>query len=650
MRLTVVIVNYNVRYFLEQCLISTKAALQGIESEIFVVDNNSVDDSLEMLRDKFPEVQLIANKENVGFSVANNQAIKKAKGEYILLLNPDTVVQEDTFSVCLSFMDRHPNAGGAGVMMIDGSGNFLPESKRGFPSPRVAFYKAFGFSKLFSKSKIFNWYHLGHLDKNENHKIDVIAGAFMLMRKSVLDKVGLLDEAFFMYGEDIDLSYRISQAGYDNYYISDTKIIHYKGESTKKGSLNYVRTFYKAMIIFAKKHFSGEKAWSYVLLINMAIYFRGLLTLVRNFFKRYALLLCDAGILFGGLVGLKHFWASWYHNNPAHFSDSLTDVNFPGYILVWILAVFFFGGYDRKYEVSRSIKGILFGSLILAAVYGFVPDIYRHSRALLLIGSVWAVFGLVLTRSIFHWFEYGNLIPGSKRIPKLLIVGSSKESDRVLGLMKNVGRPFSFIGRASDEENDRERIGTIDQLDELVRVYKGDEIVFCSANISAQQITTWMSKLGPDISYRIAPENMQSIIGSTSKNAPGDLYTIEIKYNIAQPEYARLKRGVDLFVALFMFILSPLLIWFQQSPMNYLSNVLNLIIGKKTLVAYKNSPTNARSLPELGQGVLTPLDELGKVEGELALANQLNINYARHYTPMDDFRILFKSLHKLGRA
>jgi GT2 family glycosyltransferase len=207
---------------------------------------------MEMLKEKFPEVQLIENKKNVGFSVANNQAMQIAQGEYFLLLNPDTVVQEDTFVKICDFMDAHPNAGGLGVKMIDGKGQFLPESKRGLPTPFVAFCKIMGLSNLFPKSKKFGRYHLGFLDKNKIHKVDVLAGAFMLMRKSALDQVGLLDETFFMYGEDIDLSYRIQLGGYDNYYFPDTQIIHYKGESTKKSSVNYVFVFYNAMIIFAQ--------------------------------------------------------------------------------------------------------------------------------------------------------------------------------------------------------------------------------------------------------------------------------------------------------------------------------------------------------------------------------------------------------------
>ena len=325
MKLSIIIVNYNVKYFLEEALLSVAKACQNVKAEVFVVDNNSVDDSVRMVKEKFPEVHLIANKDNPGFSIANNQAIRISKGEYVLLLNPDTVIEEDTLEKCVAFMDARPQAGGLGIKMIDGSGNFLPESKRGFPSPFVAFCKTFGLSRIFPKSKTFNHYHLGYLDDDKNHEVEVLAGAFMMLRKSVLDEIGLLDEIFFMYGEDIDLSYRIVKAGYKNYYFADSTIIHYKGESTKKGSLNYVRTFYNAMILFARKHFKGEKAWLFILMLQAAIYFRASLTIISNFVKRLFLPMLDATVIYVGMYYLKDFWATFFYGCLLYTSPSPRD-------------------------------------------------------------------------------------------------------------------------------------------------------------------------------------------------------------------------------------------------------------------------------------------------------------------------------------
>ena len=271
MKLSVVIINYNVKYFLEQCLRSVLKASEYVKTEIFVVDNNSSDGSLEYLSPLFPEVVFIANKDNLGFSKANNQAIERCCGDYILLLNPDTVVGEHSFLNVCNFMDAHPDAGAVGVKMINGYGIFLPESKRSFPSPWNSFCKIFGLSKIFPESPFFAQYHLRYLNENEIHTVDVLAGAFMLLRKSALCKTGLLDDTFFMYGEDIDLSYRMNLEGYKNYYLPET-IIHYKGESTKK-DIRYVKIFYRAMLIFFRKHYP-DYSHLYSFFIHFAIYVR----------------------------------------------------------------------------------------------------------------------------------------------------------------------------------------------------------------------------------------------------------------------------------------------------------------------------------------------------------------------------------------
>jgi N-acetylglucosaminyl-diphospho-decaprenol L-rhamnosyltransferase len=253
---SVIIVNYRVRYFLELCLYSVSRALADIEAEIIVVDNQSGDGSLEVLEPLFPAVQFIANEENTGFAAANNQGLRRARGEYVLFLNPDTILPEDYARICLDFLRDKPDAGGLGVRMIDGSGRFLKESRRGFPSPWVAFCRLSGLSALFPRSRHFAAYYLGHLPENGSHPAPVLSGACLLIRRSVLDIVGGFDERFFMYAEDIDLSFRIEQAGYQNYYTAGTAVIHFKGESTQKDS-RYIRQFYKAMSQFRRKHFNS---------------------------------------------------------------------------------------------------------------------------------------------------------------------------------------------------------------------------------------------------------------------------------------------------------------------------------------------------------------------------------------------------------
>ena len=260
--------------------------MKNIDGEIIVIDNNSVDGSFEFFENRFLSVNFTWNKTNSGFAKANNQALKIAKGEYILFINPDTIVAEDCFEKCISFIKSKNNNCALGIKMIDGSGNFLKESKRAFPSPSTSFYKLSGLSKLFPHSKTFSKYHLGYLSENKNHEVDVLAGAFMMIPKRILDIVGGFDEEFFMYGEDIDLSFRIQKAGFKNYYFAESSIIHFKGESTKKGSLNYVKIFYKAMSIFVKKHYGGKQAGLFSFFIHIAILMRAALAAGSRLFRR----------------------------------------------------------------------------------------------------------------------------------------------------------------------------------------------------------------------------------------------------------------------------------------------------------------------------------------------------------------------------
>jgi len=268
--LSIIIVNYNVRYFIEACLHSVEKACKNIEAEIIVVDNASTDDSASVLPTLFPNVDFIWNEANLGFSKANNLAIKKAKGQFILFLNPDTIVPEDCFEKCLSFFSTNHDAGALGVHMIDGNGNFHKESKRSFPTPAVSFYKMIGLTNLFSKSPIFAPYYVGHLPENKTASVDVLSGAFMMISRKILERVVGFDEDYFMYAEDIDLSYRIKKTGFKNYYFADTSIIHFKGESTKKTNAKYVQDFYGAMKLFVLKHYQQQSFIKHSMLISIA--------------------------------------------------------------------------------------------------------------------------------------------------------------------------------------------------------------------------------------------------------------------------------------------------------------------------------------------------------------------------------------------
>lgn len=648
MKLAVIIVNYNVRHFLEQALLSVRKASEGLAIETWVVDNNSVDDSVAMVQEKFPEVRLIANRDNVGFSKANNQAIRASDAEYVLLLNPDTVVQEDTFHKTLAFMDLHPDAGGLGVRTIDGSGTFLPESKRGFPSPWVAFCKSFGLARLFPKSPTFNGYYLGHLSALETHEIDVLVGSFMLMRRSVLDKVGLLDEDFFMYGEDIDLSYRIVKGGFKNYYFADTTIIHYKGESTKKGSLNYVRVFYGAMIIFAKKHFKGQQAASFIALMQAAVWIRAAMTVTTHFLKNIFLPLADIALIFIGLYWLKGFWSNYYFNEPDYIKPAFLYINTPIYTTIWLASIYLSGGYDTPVSLRRILRGVFFGTIFLAAVYGFLDLSLRSSRMLIILGALWAAFSILSLRFLRHFLKNKNFKLGTEGVKNLVIVGEKEEVERVKSLLKNVGVAKNHIGIVSPNETDDHQtfLGSLRQLDEIVRIYRVEEVIFCAKDVAANDIMAWMSRLGAGIEMRIVPEESQSIIGSSDKNTQGELYTIDIRFNIAQPIHRRNKRLLDVLVGCWLLVMGYwLLVLFVKNRLDLLKNTFDLILGRKTLVGYTEGVSE--NLPKIKKGILSPIDAVNLTHINEPTVQRLNFLYAKDYDVWRDAEIILNGFKRL---
>ena len=508
MQLSIVIVNYNVKHFLLQCLQSVQKAIAGIEAEVFVVDNASSDNSVEMLKDKFPWVILIANKENTGFSYANNQAVKLAKGEFVLLLNPDTLVEEDTFLKCMEFMNQTPDAGALGVKMINGNGEFLPESKRALPIPSVAFYKIFGLSKLFPRSKKFGSYHLTFLDNNKIQSVEVLSGAFMFIRKKVLDETGLLDETFFMYGEDIDLSYRIIKAGYKNYYLPDTRIIHYKGESTKKGSINYVIVFYKAMQIFAKKHFTNQKSFLLTWILNLAIWLRAALAIGKRILSNLLLPILDIVLIYGGMILLAYYWQKQVlYYRESFFPDFYFYLVIPCYIAIWVISVVINKGYKKPYSASKTNRGIIVGTIVILLIYAILPETIRFSRAVTVFGAVWTAIAMNTVRYLFHRFKLKSYQYAHSKMRRVLIMGSISETERVSMLAQIGSQKPEVIYTMKDTSSS--------DVKNFVLENKINELILCSKDMSVKSIISHFEVLRSClILFKIAPENEQVIIGS----------------------------------------------------------------------------------------------------------------------------------------
>lgn len=652
MKLSVIIVNYNVQYFLENCLNSVFSSSKGIDFEVFVVDNDSVDGSLQMVEEKFPSVKVIANKDNRGFSVANNQAINEAKGDYVLLLNPDTVVEEDTFKVCCDFMDAHPKSGGLGVKMLDGKGNFLPESKRGLPTPAVAFYKIFGLSALFPKSEKFGQYHLGHLNKEENHEIEILSGAFMMMRKSVLDEIGLLDESFFMYGEDIDLSYRITQAGFTNHYLSDTQIIHYKGESTKKSSINYVFVFYRAMAIFATKHFSNKNAQLFSTLINFAIYVRAGMALLTRTIKHFLLPVFDALVLGSGVYLFKEY----YEDNVKFieggaYPEEVETYGIPIILIIYLISNLFNGAYSIPTSFKRVLTGVFSGSALLLMTYALLSEEYRFSRAIILFTVLLAVTVIPLVRYLLHVLKIRKF--NIARAQRIAIVGEEDELNRISSfLKKTLIEPEKIIYINADNDsviNSDKFSAKLYQLKDIIDIYNINEVIFCAKDLSSAQIIEQMGAIEKeDVDFKIAPPESLYIIGSNSIESSGEYYILASD-TILKPVNQKNKRVLDIFLSLFFLILSPIFFWFVTEKANYFSHLFQILSGKISFVGFYSSTKMKDKNLKVKKGILDPTDLHEALSLDQENIEQLNFEYGRDYSIGKDLEIVFNNLKLLGR-
>ena len=645
MDLSIIIVNYNVKALLEQTLLSVYKAIQTLTVEVIVVDNDSADESCAMVSEKFKEVILISNSENVGFSRANNQGIKISKGRNILLLNPDTVIGEDTLTKTTYFLDQNEKAGALGVRMIDGRGDFLPESKRGLPTPIVAFYKMSGLAKLFPKSKRFGAYHLSYLNEFETHKVDILSGAFMMMKKSVLDEVGYLDESFFMYGEDIDLSYRIIKAGYNNYYFADTTIIHYKGESTKKHSVNYVKIFYLAMAKFADKHFTKQQGWWFSVCIKLAIFARATIALTTRILNSLKLFAFDFSFILVGYYGLMRYWEIYNKFVVGGFYPMVyIQVHVPLYISIWLGGIYVMGGYNEPFKLSKTVKGVLLGSIVLLAVYALLPEQLRFSRALILLGSTWALLITIFIRISYHFFKYKHFDTSASQISQVLIVGNNEECNRVKQILLNYPNRFKLLGfiKPESETSKGDWLGSVKNLSLLIEIYKSNEIIFCAKDISSAEIMNIMGKTNlKGIKYKIMPEMGAHIIGSNSKNTTGEFYSVNIPPALSSKLVKKKKRYFDLVMCFVFIVFIPIMLFKPKFLMKIASSWISCLIGEYTWVSYQESSKN-EILPQIPKGVFNIGQELNSRKLDQQLISRINFNYALNYHWQNDLNCIAK--------
>ncbi|MCB0722824.1 MAG: glycosyltransferase [Ignavibacteriae bacterium] len=633
---SIVIVNYNVKDLVDNCISSIyKANTENHSLEVFLVDNNSIDGSAQFIREKYSGVEVIENEENVGFSKANNVALRKASGKYILILNPDTILEEGTYSRMIRFCEENPDAGAVTSKLILANGQLDSACKRSFPTPSVAIPRMLGLSKLFPNSRLFGRYNLTYLDENKTHVVDAICGAFMFIPKTALDKAGLFDEDYFMYGEDLDLCFRITKSGYRIYYYPDVTTIHLKGSSTQKTNISYVNNFYGAMDIFVRKNFTGvPKLLSWI--IRIGIFFRSFVSYVKRTLKNILYPLTDLVFLFISLVLSVRIRFDIFPNEDYLFIISV-------YILVWLTLLMLFGNYSRKrLSLLKTFNAVLTGFFVNSSITYFFNE-YAFSRGVILISTVISIIMLIGWRSVvlmYNFFKSKNILLNKVN---LLVVGNrelTQDTEEKLVAKYNV---IYF--------NDISEKRTVADLREAIIINNIHEVVFSEDTFSNQEILNTISSFKDrNIQFKIVPSGKELILSKLTSNID-DISLIEIEYNINNKLNIFLKRVFDIvlsFIMLltvypFIFIYSNIFKGKLGRHISKLKDLPKVFIGKMSFVG----------IPEwfkidgkeyLGKRGLTGLIQINFYDGmsDDEMANY-NVFYAKNQSLMLDVEILLKT-------
>ncbi len=653
--LSIIIVNYNVKEFLQNLIYSIYKAGQKIAYEIIIVDNASDDGSVEFLQEKFPDIKLIVNEKNFGFSKANNAGLSVAKGKYILLLNPDTIVQEDTFERMIDFFEQTPDAGMAGCKILNTDGTLQLACRRSFPGPWTSFCKVTGLSNLFPGSRLFARYNLTYLNENETYEVDAISGSFMMIKKEAYEKVGKLDEQFFMYGEDLDWCYRVQKEGYKVYYVHDTQIIHYKGESTKRSSIDETKVFYNAMHLFVKKHFASS--FIVEIILRAAIVIRKFIAFLG---KRK--IIVTAVILDFIFFDLSLLIAEKFYNligpwQGFHSYHILAIYTIPALIHIAVSAGV--GCYKKNsLSILRTFASVFISFFVMSSITFFFKQ-FAYSRAVVILTYALLFFSLSSWRIIARFAFNIGINTDEIRNRRTLIVGVSESVINIASKLKSkktdLRTVVGFIGLSNKDVGQNIEgltvIGSLDNIVKVIQQYKVTEVIFSSQELSYNQMMKIVSKCQDEnVEFNLIGNNLDFIVGKTSVSMLDDIPLIQISYNISNPLLKFIKSLFDYILgALVLFFIYPFIYFItkvskkQTTFRKFILSVPQVFTGKVSFVGPQKAESNGNLY--LGKKGLTGLwftENTDERDYE-----KLDISYAKNQNVWLDLEILGKTLNKM---
>lgn len=650
-QVSVIIVSYNVSRFLENLLASLRRALSEMKSEIIVVDNSSDDDTVDFLKRSYPDIKLIENQTNVGFGRANNQGVRAAEGEYLLLINPDSVVQENTLREMVHFMKNHPEAGAAGCKILNANGTLQKACRRSFPTPWVALSKIFGLSALFPKSKLFGRYNLTFLNPDTVHEVDAISGSFMFMRKEVFEEVGGFDEDYFMYGEDIDLCFKIKQVNYKVCYNPNTSVIHFKGESTRRSNINRTYEFYRAMSIFVGKRYGPDTFLSRSL--RFAIFLNRQMQSFFTLLKRTLPAITDFSV-----AVIAMFVGEFCRSHRIYAIPSYGRPYF--YVAPAIVLVLFgvgFGIYgENKFSFRLSLLSTLLTFLLISSLTYFFKD-FAFSRLIVLIAS------FIMALVIPGWrlvYQLRSSV-GTRRHPvfgrRTFVVGTDGRAVELIKKIRSrISMGYDIIGIVSEDEPTETRllgikvVGALPELPQLVRERRIDDVVFASGKISYSQVLQAVASVkSHPVSFKLVPDTMDVIIGKTYVDGLTDVPFVDIDYNISRTRNKVMKRIFDIVFSLVgMLFLSPVALLRRDVAIGRVFNKLPVVLRGKWSVVGRSEYHPQGNDEVFGKMGITGVVQLNRGQSlSEEEVEKLYIYYARNQSFWLDIEIIAKSFFQL---